>query len=68
MIIKMTVMAMSVVLVSVIISVVSGLVPVSFDAAPGHWIWPANAEPARTSVRIKTAILRGKVFTFSLLE
>lgn len=33
------------------------------DTTPGHCIWPADAEIARTRVRIATAHVLRKVFT-----
>jgi len=37
------------------------------DTTPGHCIWPADAEIARVNVRIATAHLLNKVFTFGFL-
>jgi hypothetical protein len=39
------------------------VVPPPPDTTPGHWIWPADAEIARISVRIVTAHVLRKVFT-----
>lgn len=61
---------MTVVVMSVVVEVVSGVEVVSVvevvpppDATPGHCIWPADAETASVNARITTAHLLSKVFT-----
>ena len=55
------------------VAIISGVVGVSLldvvvgsppDTTPGHWIWPADAETPKVKVRIATAHLLRKVFTF----